>query len=88
MAKRRAKNQIANLTPNQKKSRIDPIYLATEGVRHTVGKLLMRATTFLQTASWSEVYLQSYGAPNSWESQPTQFRDSHLGVPGEKTIWM
>jgi hypothetical protein len=33
MAKRRAKNQIANLTPDQKKSKIDLIYLASEGVR-------------------------------------------------------
>ncbi len=32
MAKRRDGSQIANLTPDQKKSRIDPIYLAIEGV--------------------------------------------------------
>jgi hypothetical protein len=31
MAKRRAKSQIANLTPDQKKSEIDPIYLAAGG---------------------------------------------------------
>jgi hypothetical protein len=47
MAKRRAWSQIVNLTPNQKKSRIDPIYLAADNVQHIVGKLLTRATTLL-----------------------------------------
>jgi len=36
MAKRRAGSQIVNLTPDQKKSRIDPIYLSADGVRHTL----------------------------------------------------
>jgi hypothetical protein len=36
MAKRRAESQIANLTPDQKKSWIDPKYLAAEGVWLTV----------------------------------------------------
>jgi hypothetical protein len=47
MAKRRAKSQLASLTPDQKKSRIDPIYLATDNMSHIVGKLSMRATFFL-----------------------------------------
>jgi len=50
MAKRRARSQIANLTPNQKKSGIDPIYLAADDVRYTVGKLSTKATTLLQIA--------------------------------------
>jgi hypothetical protein len=50
MAERKAKSQIASLTSDQKKVGIDPIYLATNNVRHTVGKLLMRATTLLQLA--------------------------------------
>jgi hypothetical protein len=49
-------------------------------VQHTVGKLLMKATTLLQTSFPSEVCTQSYGAPKSRESQPWQFRDSHLDV--------
>jgi hypothetical protein len=49
MAKRKAKSQIANLTPDQKKSRIDPIYLVVDNVQHTVAKLLTRAITVLQT---------------------------------------
>jgi len=47
MAKRRAGNQIISLILDQTKSGIDPIYLATEGVGHTIGKLLTRATTLL-----------------------------------------
>jgi len=61
------------------------IYLAIEGVQHTIGKLLMRATTLLQIASWFEVCSWSYGVPKLRESQLAWFRDSHLGVPGEKS---
>jgi len=28
------------------------------------------------------------GPPKSWESQLWQFRDSHLGILGQKAIWM
>jgi hypothetical protein len=84
MTKRRVGSQIASLTPDQKKLGINPIYLATEDVRHTVRKLLMRTTTLLQTASWSKVWSQNYGAPKSRRSQLARFRDSHSGVPGEK----
>jgi hypothetical protein len=47
MVKRRAGNQTANLTPDQKKLGIDPIYLASDNVRHIVGKFSTRATTLL-----------------------------------------
>jgi hypothetical protein len=68
MAKRRVGSQIASLTPDHKKSGIDPIYLAAGGVPHIVGKLSTRATTLLQTALQSKVCSQSYGAPKSQES--------------------
>jgi len=84
MATRRARSQTANLTPNQKKSGIDSIYLAADNILHTVEKILMRATTLLQTALRSEVCSQSYEAPKSRESWRAGFRDSHEGVPGEK----
>jgi hypothetical protein len=84
MAKRRAGSQIASLTFDYKKSGIDPIYLAPDDMPHTIGKLSMRTTTFLETALRSEVCLQSYGAPKSKESRLAQFRDSHSGVLGEK----
>jgi len=85
MAKRRAGSQTTSLTTDQKKSGIDPIYLASDDVPHTVGKLLTRVTTLLQTALQSKVCSQSYGAPKSRESPLAGFRDSHAGVPGEKS---
>ncbi len=47
MAKRRARSQIGSLTPDHKKSRIDPIYLSAKGVLYNIRKLLTRATTLL-----------------------------------------
>jgi hypothetical protein len=51
MAKRRAGSRILGslpvLTPDKKKSGIDPIYLAAGDVPHIVGKLSTRATTLL-----------------------------------------
>jgi len=85
MAKRRAGSQIASLTLDQKKSWIDPIYLASDDVQHTVGKLSTRATTLLQIALWSDVCSQSYGALKSRESQLSGFRESRARVPGEKS---
>jgi hypothetical protein len=85
MVKRTAGSQTASLTPDQKKSGIDPIYLAEDNVQHIVEKLSTRATTLLQTALRSEVCSQSYGAPRSRESRLAGFRDSHAGVPGEKS---
>jgi hypothetical protein len=69
---------------DQKKLKINPIYLFEDGVRHTIGKLSMRAITLLQIASRFEVCSQSHGAPKSRESQLRQFQDSHLGVLGQK----
>jgi hypothetical protein len=51
MAKRRAGNQTNSLTPDQKKSEIDLIYLTKEGAQHIVGKLSTKTTTLLQIAS-------------------------------------
>jgi len=88
MVKRRAGSQIGNLTPDHYKSGIDLISVCKDGVRHTIGKISTRATTFLQTSPQSEVFMQSYGAPNLRESQPWRFWDSHLGVLEQKSIWM
>jgi hypothetical protein len=65
MAKRRARSQIGNFTPNHKKSKIDPIFMCEDGVQHTIRKLLMMAITLLETSSESKVCTQSYGAPKS-----------------------
>jgi hypothetical protein len=74
-------SRIANLTLDRKKSGMDSIYLAADDVPHTVGKLLTRATTLLQTTLRSEVCSWSYGAPKSRESRLAGFWDSHAGVP-------
>jgi hypothetical protein len=69
MAKRKAMSQTGSLIPDQKKSRIDPIYLFADNMRHTVRKLSTRATTLLNIAPQSEVLSQSYGAPKLRESE-------------------
>jgi len=48
----------------------------------------MRATTLVQTSSRSEFGARSYECPKSREFKPGQFRDSTLGVPGKRGIWM
>ncbi len=55
MVERRAGSQTINLIIDQKKSRIDPIYLDVEDVQYNVEKHLIRAITLLQTAFQSEV---------------------------------
>ncbi len=47
MAKRKVGSQIGSLTPDQKKSGIDSIYLVADDVQHTVEKLSIRDTTLL-----------------------------------------
>jgi hypothetical protein len=47
MAKRTVESQITNLTPDQKKLRIDLIYLVANDVQYIIGNLSMRATTLL-----------------------------------------
>jgi len=79
---KKARSHTANLTPHQKTSRIDPIYLVLDNVRHTIGKLSTRATFLLQTAPRSEVCSQNYGASKSRKSRLVRFWDSHSGVPG------
>jgi hypothetical protein len=88
MVKRRAWSQTGSLTPDHKKSGIDPTPGCAEGVQHTIGKLLRRATSLFQTSFQSEVWAESCDLPKFWESKPGQSRDSSLGVPGIKAIWM
>jgi hypothetical protein len=57
-------------------------------VRHTIGKLLRRATTLVETLSRSKFGARSYERPKSRESKLGQFRDSILGVSGKRAIWM
>jgi hypothetical protein len=59
--------------------------LAAGNVPHIIGKLSMRATTLLQTALRSKVCRRSYTPSKSQESWLAGFRDSHAGVPREKS---
>jgi hypothetical protein len=54
---------------------------------HIVKKISTKTTTFLQTSSQSEVYMESYGLPKLWESQLWEFRDFQLGILGQNDIW-
>jgi ATP-dependent Clp protease ATP-binding subunit ClpA len=47
MVERRAESQTGSLTPDHKKSGIDPTLGYAKEVRHTIGKLLRRATRLL-----------------------------------------
>ncbi len=47
MVERRAGSQIVNLTPQHKKSGVNPTLVCAGGVWHTVGKLSRRATSLL-----------------------------------------
>jgi hypothetical protein len=84
MVERRAGSQIGSLTPDHKKSGIDLIPVCEGGVQNNVGKLSKRATSFLETLSQSKVGARSYKRPKSQESKPGQFRDSTLGVLGQR----
>jgi hypothetical protein len=88
MTKRKAGSQTGNLTPNHQKLGINPTSVCASGMRHTDGKFLTRATTLLETSLRSEVYIGSYVLSKLRESQLLEFWDSHLGVLGQKAIWM
>jgi hypothetical protein len=88
MAKRKAKSQIGSLTPDHKKSGIDLSSMCAGGMRHAIRKLSTRFTTLLETPSQSKVWTWSYNPTKVQEFQPWQFRNSPLGVSGQKAIWM
>jgi hypothetical protein len=87
MGKRRARSQIGSLTPDHKKSGIDPILTCVGGVQHGVEKLSRRVIRLVQRSSRSEIGAKNYDGPKSRESKPRQFRDSTLGVPGQRATW-
>jgi hypothetical protein len=80
--------KLAIWLPTTKSQESTRFFMRADGVRHIVGKILTRPTTLLQTSSQSKVCTQSYGTSKLQEFQPWQFRDSHLGVQGQKVIWM
>jgi hypothetical protein len=80
MGKRRAASQTSSLTPDHKKSGIDPISTCVGGVQHGVEKLLKRATRLVWSSSRSKIKARSCDGPKSRKSKPRQFRDS-FGTP-------
>jgi len=88
MAKRKAESQIGSLTPDHYKSRIDLISLCVGGVRHTIGKLSMKVTSYKfaskHSSFQSKVCTQSYGAPKLQESQLWEFSGLPFGSSGTK----
>jgi hypothetical protein len=77
------------------KSRIDIFPTSELRVRYVVGKMTTRATSLVQTSSRSDFAVGSYEFPKSRDSTRDsfgtisgQFRDSNLGVPGKRAIWM
>ncbi len=63
------------------------ISLPAGGVIHTVGMILTRTTTSLQTPYQLKDYKKNYKPSKSWESQFREFWDSNLGIPGQNDIW-
>ncbi len=53
-------------------------------MQHIIEKLSTRARTLLHTSLRSEVWTKSYVPSKSRESHLCEFRDFHLGVPGQK----
>jgi hypothetical protein len=81
-------SQTTNLTLDHKKSRISLIYLRASGLPHTIGKLLMRATTLLQTSPQSKVCTRNYWLVKSWESNFRNFGTPNLKILGQNDIWV
>jgi hypothetical protein len=87
-AKERPKVKLALWLPTTKSRESTRPRCVQRGVQHTVGKLSRRDTSLLETSFQLEVLAKSYDLVKSRESKPGQFRDSTLGVPGQKAIWM
>jgi hypothetical protein len=63
-------------------------YVRVGGVPHIIGKILNRATTFLDTSSQLEVFTRNYGPPIVGSPNFENFETPKLGVLGQNDIWM
>jgi hypothetical protein len=73
MGKRRAGSQTGSLTPDHWKSEIDLFPTSELRVQDVVGKISTRATTLVQTLSWSDFTVGSYELPKSRDSNRDNF---------------
>jgi hypothetical protein len=80
MVEKRARSKTSSLTPDHLKLGINPILVRW--------KALEESYNFGSDLVPTEFGVKSYERPKSRESKPGQFRDSTLGVPGKRTIWM
>ncbi len=81
MAKRRAGSPTGSLTLDQKKSRIDHNYLATDNR----WKAIDESYNFALDCTSIRGLFAKLCVPKSRESPLARFWDSHAGVPGEKS---
>jgi hypothetical protein len=88
MAKKKARSQTSNSTPDHGNLGIDSILLCVGGMQHATGKLSTKAITSVQTSTRSKVCTKNYSPAKLRDSQLLRFRDSHLRVLGQKAIWM
>jgi hypothetical protein len=79
MGKRKAGSQIDNLTPDQ------PDLLGCRQRAKYRWKALDESYNFASDRSSIRGPVAKLWAPKSWESPLAGFRDSHAGVPGEKS---
>ncbi len=86
--KRRVENQIDNLIPDHKKSKIDPTSMRADGVRYTVGKLSTKAINLLQTSSRSQVWTKKYSLAKLQKSNLNSFETPLWESRDKKAIWM
>jgi hypothetical protein len=88
MGKRRAGSQIANLTPDHKKSGIDLFPTSELRVQYVVETISTRATSLIQTLLRSDFAVGSYELPKSQDSNRDSFgtiSGFQLGSPGKKS---
>jgi hypothetical protein len=74
--------------PTTKSREIDLTSVRADGVWYTVGKVLMRATTLLQTSSRLEVWTRNYGPAKLRESNLSSFGTPLWESRDKKAIWM
>jgi hypothetical protein len=86
MGKRRAGSQIANLTPDHKKSGIDLFPTSELRLQYVVEKISTRATSLVQTLLRSDFAIGSYELPKSRDSNRDSFGTiSGLGSHAKKS---
>ncbi len=88
MGERRARRQIASLSPDHKKSGIDLFPTSELKVRYVVGKLSTRATSLVQTALRSDFAVGSYELSKPRDSNRDNFgtiSGLQLGSRGKKS---